>query len=258
VKIGKLSVCYIGLEEINITQNGYYVYEHIRLDNNTCFYVGKGTNNRYKCKTRNKLHDEIVELYGMESRIVIDGLTEEEAYQEEYNLINKYVFELGYGIDVAGYGIKDKEYYLTNQNFGGIGVRSGEENPMWGVSPKERMDGETYKVWYEKTRNRLLNQTGDKNPNYRNDTLHNKLKDNPELRIQYYARNGSVNGRSRRIRLTSSDKTIIKEFDYIGEGCQWIKDTYNITSNINSMRSNMSIAAKKGKTYRGFYIEFID
>lgn len=37
--------------------DNYYVYEHIRLDNNSCFYVGKGRGNRYKVKDRSHIKD---------------------------------------------------------------------------------------------------------------------------------------------------------------------------------------------------------
>ena len=55
--------------------NDYYVYEHIRLDNNTCFYVGKGRGKRYKYKSRNEHHDRVANKYGMKSVIIKDKLT---------------------------------------------------------------------------------------------------------------------------------------------------------------------------------------
>lgn len=38
----------------------YYVYEHIRLDNNTCFYVGKGRGERYKSKKETAITIELL------------------------------------------------------------------------------------------------------------------------------------------------------------------------------------------------------
>ena len=79
--------------------NDYYVYEHIRNDNNSCFYVGKGHGNRAYSKNRNEHHDRIVKKYGMTVNIVKDNLSEEEAYKFEHELICDYVFNKGYGID---------------------------------------------------------------------------------------------------------------------------------------------------------------
>lgn len=42
---------------------------------------------------------------------------------------------------------------------------------MYGISPKERMDKETYEKWIEK---RSINSKGSKNPNYGNDALKKK------------------------------------------------------------------------------------
>ena len=44
-------------------ENKYCVYEHIRLDNNQCFYVGKGTIKRANSMIRNEHHNRIVEKY---------------------------------------------------------------------------------------------------------------------------------------------------------------------------------------------------
>lgn len=50
----------------------YYVYEHIRLDNMTCFYVGKGKNDRAYEKGRNKHHDAIANKFGY-AVVIISG-----------------------------------------------------------------------------------------------------------------------------------------------------------------------------------------
>lgn len=286
--------------------NDYYVYEHIRNDNNSCFYVGKGHGNRAYSKNRNEHHDRIVKKYGMTVNIVKDNLSEEEAYKFEHELICDYVFNKGYGIDIIGFNNdKSKEFYLTNHTFGGDGSKgmvhtkewceqhskdmTGENNPMYGVNlwdtysleqrneiikkisisssgknnamynvtPKERMSEDVYNNWYEKTSIRLKNQTGANNPNYGNKTLHNKIKDNPELRKEYYSRPGSQNGNSKGIKLYDCNHNLLNEFETIGDGCKWLKDRYNFTAKINSMRSNLSIAIKNNVPYKGFYGEFI-
>lgn len=281
----------------------YYVYEHIRLDNNTCFYVGKGSGERYKKIKRNEHHDRIAAKYGMKSVIIKDNLSEQEAYDLERSIICNYVFNLGYGIDIDGYRNSNK-LYLTNLNFGGEGnygvphsdewrkqhsidmsgsnnpmygvnvwdfiseetkkrlrednsIRySGANNPMYGISPANRMDDETYKEWRSKLVKRLKNQTGENNPNYGNHTLHNKIKDNPELRIQYFARNGIQNGRATKVQLYDING-FIKEFDYIKLCAEWIKETLQLSTSVKVILSGISTAVKNGKTYRGFTFKYL-
>ena len=99
----------------------FYVYEHIRLDNNTCFYVGKGKGNRAYELDRNDFHDNISNSYGHAVVIVKDNLTEEEAFELEKDTIEYYVFTLGYGIDIEGYKNRENDEFLTNLTFGGEG-----------------------------------------------------------------------------------------------------------------------------------------
>ena len=287
--------------------NDYYVYEHIRLDNNTCFYVGKGHGNRCNYYSRNEHHDRIADKVGMKVNIVRDNLSEDDAYRLERELIHHYVFDLGYGIDIIGYNNNINENgHLTNHTFGGDGsygmvhseewrkqhsidmtgennpmyginiwdtysddkkneirsrlseLNSKENNNMYGISPKERMDDETYKKWRNKLVDRLKSQTGINNPNYGNKTLHNKLKNNPELRKQYYSRKGSQSGRSKEVFVYDSNKNFIKHFDYIGECCEWIKNTLSLSSNIDTIRGGITDSIKNQKTYRKMYFSFTE
>ena len=57
----------------------YYVYERFRLDNMTCFYVGKGKGRRYKQRSRNSHHDRIAEKHGFITKIYKEHLSEDEA-----------------------------------------------------------------------------------------------------------------------------------------------------------------------------------
>ena len=99
----------------------YYVYEHIRLDSMTCFYVGKGKRDRAYLLNRNEHHDRISEKYGHIVVIVKDCLTEQQAFELEKDLIDYYVFELGYGIDINNYKGIDDKHHLTNHMWGGQG-----------------------------------------------------------------------------------------------------------------------------------------
>lgn len=235
--------------------NEYYVYEHVRLDNNAVFYVGKGKGDRCRYKHRNEKHDYIMEKYGMKVNIVENGLTESEAYNKEYELINHYINEEGYGIDIIGLEGNDPDKFLTNKTFGSQGS-IGISNPQFNVSPKDRMTEEVYNNWLEKTVSRLEKQTGKNNPNYNNKTLHNKVKDDKELRIKYYSRPGAQNGRAQKIKVYDINMNYINTFDTIGEAAQWIKDELNLSAKIDSIRTNIRERTKKGKPYKNMYFEY--
>lgn len=278
---------------------------HLRNDNNTCFYIGKGHGERYKTKARNSHHDRIVAKFGMTPIIVKDGLTEKASYELEKILIHHYVFDLGYGIDIDGYRTGSSIGFLTNHTFGGDGSygmvhsekwrkqhsenmkgaknpmygknvwdtydknkvmevkakisikTSGENNPMFGISPKDRMDAKTYQVWYQKVSQRCKNQIGEKNPNYKNDTLRKKLDLNPDLRIQYYSRKATQNGRARKVSVYKNG-VLLKTFSYIGECCEWLQKEQHIKAKTNSIRGCISESIKNNRTYHGFTFSYAD
>lgn len=129
---------------------------------------------------------------------------------------------------------------------------SGENNPMYGVSPKDRMDHETYKVWYKKASERCKKQIGEKNPNYHNDTLKNKLSEHPELKDIYYPpKYGSDNPNSKKI-FVYKDNELINQFNCIGDCCEWLKSELSLSAKISSMRSSISESFKNNKKYHGF------
>ena len=111
------------MDKNNNESRKFYVYEHIRKDNNTCFYVGKGTGDRAHNLDRGKFHDSVRDEYGCRVKIIKDGLTEEEAFKLERERIEDYVITFGYGAPIEGY---DDYYhnlpYLTNFTWGGEGV----------------------------------------------------------------------------------------------------------------------------------------
>lgn len=136
---------------MNDNDNRFCVYEHIRNDTGQCFYVGKGTLERAFCKSRNEHHDRIADKYGMSVKIIYNNLTQDEAYQLEREVIEDYVFNKGFGIDIIGFKDNENENgHLTNCTFGGEGsygskhtdewrsqhskAMSGENNPMYGVN----------------------------------------------------------------------------------------------------------------------------
>ena len=237
-------------------ENKYYVYAHVRKDNGNAFYIGKGSGNRAWEPSRNERHDLIRDKYGMSVCILKENMSEEAAYQAEYDTINEYLNN-GYGIDIVGLQGNDEEKFLTNQTFGSRGS-IGVSNPMYNVSPKERMDEETYKEWLEKTTTRLCSQVGDKNPNWNNHTLHDKVKDNPELRMQYYSRPGRQNGRCRRIALYDLDWNYITEFDYIGECASYIKEIVQCKGSEIGIRQRICTCISNDKPCYGYNFKYLN
>jgi hypothetical protein len=86
----------------------YYVYEHVRLDTNEVFYVGKGKHNRVTSKNnRNKHWQHIVESVGYTYRILLNNIDEITALSVERETIKKY---------------RNLNFPLVNYTDGGEGV----------------------------------------------------------------------------------------------------------------------------------------
>jgi hypothetical protein len=73
--------------------NNFYIYCHRRATDGTCFYIGKGKNNRYKTiQSRNPYWYNIVKKHGFIPEILINNITEEKAFELEA----KFCKEIGY------------------------------------------------------------------------------------------------------------------------------------------------------------------
>lgn len=124
---------------------------------------------------------------------------------------------------------------------------------MFGISPKERMDKDTYKSWLQK---KIKNSQGKNNPNYHNDTLKKKLENNPDLKVQYYSRPAAQNGRAREIYVYSSDGDFIRRFDYIGECSIWLKEYLHIDTKPTTIRCAIITSITKNKLYKGYKFSY--
>lgn len=76
----------------SITQPGWGVYRHIRLDKNMPFYIGifKDKNRPYSKKYRNRAWHGVIEKSKYEVEILFENLTKEEAIQKEKEFILLY------------------------------------------------------------------------------------------------------------------------------------------------------------------------
>ena len=118
----------------------FYVYKHIRLDNNTAFYIGKGKGNRIYVPSRNIHHDNICKRYGYEVVKIKENLTEEEAFALEREIIEDYVFVFGYGINIKGYDDYDHKLpHLTNRTWGGEGASGARKGIHHSEEAKQKI-----------------------------------------------------------------------------------------------------------------------
>jgi hypothetical protein len=69
----------------------FYVYQHLRLDNNIPFYIGKGCKDRaFRTKRNNKGWNNIVNKVGFKVEIIKYFKDENQAIKYEHELINNY------------------------------------------------------------------------------------------------------------------------------------------------------------------------
>lgn len=100
----------------------YYIYGYIRLDTNTYFYIGKGSNDRWKCLyDRSEHFKNIINKVDCVVEILYDNLTEKEAYELENALIEDLVFNESYSIETKEFKQRD-DCHLVNQTWGGEGA----------------------------------------------------------------------------------------------------------------------------------------
>lgn len=133
------------------------------------YYLGSGT----------ILHDAI-KKYGKDNfskKIIHICYSPEE--------LNKSEYELSVFLNV----VESDDFY--NLIYGGT-AHFGEENPMFGVSPKQRMDEETYQQWLDKI---IYNATGENNPMYgRSHSDETKEKIRQQLTGKFVGDNNSFYG----------------------------------------------------------------
>lgn len=131
-------------------------------------------------------------------------------------------------------------------------ARIGEDNAMFGVSPKERMSEDTYIIWRQKQHIRKI---GESNPNYGNRKLSKYYKQHPDISKQKQGRPGIKNGRCIPVRLLDKDKNIIKEFNYIQLCAEYLKGILDTKTKIDCIAIEIGKHIKSGTSYKGFFFE---
>lgn len=100
-------------------------------------------------------------------------------------------------------------------------------------------------------RYKMRNINGANNPNYNNDTLKKKYKDDPKLALEKQSRKGSVNGMSKSIELYK-DGNLIDTFEYIGLCCEYLHLNHGFSSNAETVRIGIRRSISKNVPYKGF------
>ena len=228
----------------------FYIYEWYNIDTGVVFYVGKGTNNRYKVlSNRNKYFLNYYNKYNCNVRKVFTELTEEEAFKKEQELIQFYQkqSQCFCNLTIGGEGIsgyrhtKDAKHKISE-------THKGEQNSQFGITLKERL-GDRYDEFIE---NRKSQFVGEKNPNYNNHTLHNKYKQDKQLAKEKQSRPKEQNGKATIIDLYDESWNFIKRFSYIGECAEFLHKNYNFSSNAEVVRCGIRRSIKYNVPYKGF------
>jgi len=118
----------------------FYIYEHIRLDSNAVFYVGKGCGDRVRSKDkRNKHWHSVVEKAGYVGQILVQDEDEELIFlaeQERIDQLKRLGFNLTNKTDGGGGGTKG--YKHTPESCKKIseklkGKLAGSKHPRFGL-----------------------------------------------------------------------------------------------------------------------------
>lgn len=97
---------------------------------------------------------------------------------------------------------------------------------------------------------------GEGNPNYGNDTLKNKFKNNTELK-KIQSRPRGQNGRAKKVVMLYKDKEI-KTFDCIINCAEYLINNNYTDAKVENLRNIISKCCKiKNKSYKGFNFKFL-
>lgn len=211
----------------------YYVYRWFNIDTNETFYIGKGTKGRLNVVAgRSKAFIKYYNEHHCASEIIKNNMSEDEAYKMEKQLITEC-----------------KSNVLCNLDEGGrkLGIFIEEDNPMYGISPKMRMDTDTYKQWYQKHKDIC----GEKNPNYGKHTLKGRKQSKEHIKNK----SGSKNGRAKEILVLDKEGNEIGAFGCKKDFSQYLIDNNLDCGDLNDIRHRMNWNMKKYGEYKGFIIK---
>lgn len=133
--------------------NNFYVYLHKKKSDGEVFYVGKGKGNRaYDFTRRSRFWNSVEKIHGVDVCIFADGMSEEQAFNKEVELIKLY-------------GRRQHGGSLVNLTNGGDGVSGKIWSDHERMIMAKRISGENNVSKRPDVRKKLSERfIGDKNP----------------------------------------------------------------------------------------------
>lgn len=130
----------------------------------------------------------------------------------------------------------------------------GKNNSQHGISPKDRMDAETYSGWKEKHREQM---TGANNPQYGVSPYKRISPDKIAKWKEHLSEScrDELNGNAKKIRMHKNGFSM--DFAMLKRCAQYICENGLSKGTWASVSSNIGSAAKSGETYLGFYFDYI-
>ena len=137
----------------------FYVYAWYIKDTNEIFYIGKGKGKRYKTVTkRNKFFRDMYNTHNCDVKILLNELTEKEAFELEREFI-LYIRE-------------NTDYRLTNQSDGGEG--NAGYHPT--IETRKKMSQSLKAIWEEdEFRQKMIALRSDQNSVYKSQEFRDKI-----------------------------------------------------------------------------------
>lgn len=215
----------------------------------------------HKSKLKNNKHDNdhlqrSYNLHGPENFnfYILEECSYDKLNELEILYIGKYKSNdrnFGYNLNEGGNGCNPSA--STREKWSKI--FSGKGNPQYGITPKERMDEETYTGWKAKHK---INNAGNGNPNFGNRKLSKIYAEDQEYAKEKQGRPGLQNGRCLSVAMFN-ENGFYMEFDYMTLCAEYMmgnnicrgKDTVGVIAYI-------SRAAKQNKKYFGYNFKFLN
>lgn len=245
----------------------YYVYEWYNVDTGEIFYVGRGCGDRYRNRGESERNAQFIrylkEHPNCESRKIAENLDEETAClledarikalkdrQECTANIRNSTTRPGrmFGEANGFYGKHHSDATIKKlREINSNGRWAGENNPQYGISPKERMTEEQYSKWKQSL---SVAMSGKNNPQYGIDV---KTRMGTQEKYEAFCKscsrgNCGDNPNAKPIRMWNDD--IDLNFDCLKDCATWLFiNKYTLSKNCYN---NISTAIKNNKTFLGF------
>lgn len=204
----------------------FYVYLHRRNDTGKVFYVGKGKGNRaWHTHGRNPYWNNVANKHGRSVKVLFDGLSEDEAYQAEIDVINelRYMGEPLVNMNKGGDGNKG----MTVEVRAKIGAASRNRAPDSEETRRKKSESNKDRVFTEEHRRKL--------------SENNKMKDPEVSRRQREARRKTMDANPEKytgVNASRSDKGIYK-FRNRKTGEVYIGNIFDFSETFSLNRANV-------------------